>query len=61
MERQTVVVTGNTFPVRRQLRALGAQWIVRQRAWVIAADKADKARELVRELPSTEFRLLKWD
>jgi len=43
----TVAITGNTYPVKEQIKALGGRWNADQKAWMIPADKADAARKLV--------------
>lgn len=43
----TVAITGNTYPVKEQLKALGARWNADAKAWMVAADKADEARRIV--------------
>lgn len=49
LQRQTnvVAITGNTFPVKDQLRALGGRWNADRKAWMVPAEKADQARQLV--------------
>lgn len=42
-----VAITGNTYPVKEQLKALGARWDGGNKAWMIDADKADQARAIV--------------
>lgn len=42
-----VVVKGNTFPVKDQLKALGGKWDPVERAWTVPADKAAEAQALV--------------
>lgn len=42
-----VAITGNTYPVKESLKALGARWNREQKAWMISADKADQARQIV--------------
>lgn len=42
-----VVVQGNTFPVKDQLKALGGKWDPVSRAWTVPADKAAEAQALV--------------
>lgn len=42
-----VAITGNTYPVKDQLKSLGARWNPDQKAWMIPEDKADEARKLV--------------
>ena len=40
-------ITGNTYPVKDALRALGAKWDGEAKCWRIAAEKADEARAIV--------------
>lgn len=40
-------ITGNTYPVRQQLAALGGKWDASQKAWLVPDDKAEEARKLV--------------
>jgi len=42
-----VALSGNTYPVKEALKALGAHWDKEQRAWLIAASKADHAQALI--------------
>jgi hypothetical protein len=42
-----VEIKGNTYPVKDQLKAMGARWNADKKAWVISADKAEAARKLV--------------
>lgn len=44
---QFVAVTGNTFPVKDQLRAMGGRWNAEKGAWMVPADKAKEAQALV--------------
>ena len=43
----TVLVTGNTYPVKDQIKALGGRWDATAKGWRVPADKADAARALV--------------
>ena len=52
MTTSLVAVTGNTFPVKDQLKALGARWNPDAKAWMVAADKADAARAIVSGAPA---------
>lgn len=45
--RGTILVTGNTFPVKEALKALGGRWDAVNKGWQIPANNATKARELV--------------
>lgn len=42
-----VLITGNTYPVKEQIKALGAKWNADAKGWMVPADKADAARALV--------------
>jgi hypothetical protein len=42
-----VKIVGNTFPVKDQLKALGAKWNADEKAWFISADKESEANALV--------------
>ena len=42
-----VAITGNTYPVKDALKAIGARWNGDRKCWMIAPDKADKARQIV--------------
>jgi hypothetical protein len=48
-----VAITGNTYPVKEALKALGARWNGDSKAWMISADKADQARKIVAESATT--------
>ncbi len=42
-----IAITGNTYPVKEQLKALGATWNAPAKAWMVAADRAEEARGIV--------------
>jgi len=42
-----VAITGNTYPVKDALRALGARWNPDQKAWMVPDDRAEEARKIV--------------
>ncbi len=46
-EPRLVPITGNTYPVKEALKAIGATWNKEQRAWMIAEEKAEYARAIV--------------
>lgn len=52
----TVAITGNTYPVKDQLKALGARWNAAAKAWMVAADRADEARRIVASAPRSSAR-----
>ncbi len=40
-------ISGNTFPVKDKLKALGATWNGDKKAWMVAGEKAEEARKIV--------------
>ena len=40
-------IRGNTYPARRELRAMGGEWDGARKAWMVPDDRADEARALV--------------
>lgn len=52
----TVAITGNTYPVKDQIKALGGRWNADQKAWMVPADKADAAQALVASAPKASSR-----
>jgi hypothetical protein len=42
-----VAIKGDTYPVRAQLKALGARWVPSAKAWMISPDRAEQARKIV--------------
>ncbi len=48
-----VLVTGNTYPVRQQMRDLGGVWNKQAQGWEIPAEKAATARAIVAGAPSS--------
>ena len=47
----TVLITGNTFPVKDQIKALGGRWDAAAKGWNVPTDKADEAQALVAGAP----------
>ena len=45
-------ITGNTYPVKDNLRELGGKWNVTEKCWEVPDDKADAARALVTSAPA---------
>lgn len=43
----TVLITGNTYPVKDALKALGGKWDPNSKGWLVPDDKAAEARKLV--------------
>jgi hypothetical protein len=52
MTQAQVAITGNTYPVKDALKALGGRWNADRKAWMVPADKADEARKLVEGAPA---------
>lgn len=48
-EMNMAVITGNTYPVREQLKALGGKWVPTVKGWQVPDAVADEARRLVGE------------
>lgn len=42
-----IAITGNTYPVKDQIKAMGGRWNADQKAWMVPEDKADEAKALV--------------
>ena len=56
----TVTITGNTYPVREQLKALGGRWNAQAQGWDVPADKADTARALLPAVAAKPARARNW-
>lgn len=52
----TVLITGNTFPVKDQLKALGGRWDAESKGWRVPADKAVEAQEIAGPKTTTNTR-----
>jgi hypothetical protein len=42
-----IEITGNTYPVREHLRALGGKWNPARKCWMVPETQAEQAKELV--------------
>lgn len=42
-----IAISGNTYPVKEQLKALGARWNGDLKAWMVTPDKAEQAKAIV--------------
>lgn len=52
-------ITGNTYPVKEELRGLGGKWDGEKKAWMVPDDRAEEARALVAgaaNAPRTPYR-----
>lgn len=47
-------VKGNTFPVRDQLRELGAEWNKTKKAWFVPKEKLQRAQDIVAKVPEVK-------
>lgn len=52
-----VNITGNTYPVKDALKALGAKWSADSKCWTITDKKADEARKIVAGAPAPAPRV----
>jgi len=46
------LITGNTYPVRAQLAAMGGRWDATRKGWLVPDDRAAEARALL-PVPAT--------
>lgn len=61
MTTQTVLVTGNTYPVKDALKAMGARWDAANKGWRVPALKAAEAQALVARAPKSAPRASNYD
>lgn len=47
----TTLITGNTYPVKDLLKALGGRWNSTARGWDVPSDRAEEARAIVAQAP----------
>ena len=47
-----VLITGNTYPVKEQIKALGGTWNAAAKGWIVPHDKAEQVRALVDSAPA---------
>ena len=52
----TTLITGNTYAVKEELKALGGRWNSAAKGWDVPADKAAEAQALVDKAPVSERR-----
>lgn len=52
----TILICGNTYPVKDALKALGGRWDASAKGWRVPADKADEAQALVSGAPKSSPR-----
>ncbi len=46
-------ITGNTYPVKDQIKALGGKWNPDIKGWVVPDNKAEEAQRLVANAPES--------
>ena len=46
-----VQITGNTYPVKDEIKKLGGKWDADAKVWLVPSDVKDKALELVASAP----------
>jgi hypothetical protein len=56
MNTSTVLVTGNTYPVKDAIKSLGGRWDAAAKGWRAPADKAPQAQALVAGAPKSAPR-----
>lgn len=54
-EKKMTAITGNTFPVKDKLKALGGRWNPDKKVWMIPDDKVNEAMELVKNAPKISY------
>lgn len=50
------LITGNTYPVRAELKALGGTWDKARQGWLVPDDQAGEARAIVGAAPAAAPR-----
>lgn len=50
-----VAISGNTFPVKDELKALGGKWDADSKCWKVPDDKAQEAQALVAGAPKQKY------
>src|SRR3990167_1264964 len=50
-----VLITGNTYPVKDQLKSLGARWDAGKKGWLVSPEKADQAKSIVESTGGRKF------
>ena len=48
------LITGNTYPVKESIKALGGTWNKPQQGWMVPDENAEQARALVATAPAQE-------
>ena len=53
-----VAITGNTYPVKDQIKALGGRWDADRKLWTVPSEQVAKANALVASAPKPERKEL---
>jgi hypothetical protein len=53
---ERIPITGNTYPVKDKLKALGGIWNPDTKAWMIPKDKAEEAQKIMAAAPAKKPR-----
>lgn len=53
---KTVLITGNTYPVKEQLKALRGRWDAEAKGWKVPEDQAEAAKAIVAGAPVVPFK-----
>ena len=61
MSENRIAITGNTFPVKDAIKALGGRWNPDRKAWMVPADRADEARKLLAGAPAKSASAGTWN
>ncbi len=48
-----ILITGNTYPVKEQIKAMGGRWDAAASGWRVPAERADEALALVQSANAT--------
>lgn len=56
-----MIITGNTYPVRDKLKALGGRWNANAKGWDVPSEKASEAKALVENAPVEKRELSRTD
>jgi hypothetical protein len=46
-----VLITGNTYPVKDEIKELGGRWNAAEQGWMVPLENSDRARALVASAP----------
>ncbi len=61
MAGETVLIQGDTYAVKEQLKTLGGKWDATAKGWRVPADRAAEAKELVENQSRTFKRGERWE